>query len=301
MSTTNLIICDCIDREVMSISEFLNNSVILDTNSLSSLFLNNAIYIGIHEHNEINFNSLLPTPSSVGSVYWRSINPLPFLSSINGPRNGIASVNLILSQYRSARWFNSPKSFWSHINKPLQLEQIRGIGIEIPETLYTSSQEIAKIFINKISKAIIKPISGGDYARLVDINTCEDILDVVFDKNRDKCVPFTIQKFIDGINIRSYVIGGNVYSAKIISDLADYRTDPESSTTPIDTCLTLRSLCLKVQACLNLEWTAIDWIKSGENFIFLEANFSPMFYNFQNSTGYPISKYLAAEMSIQFQ
>ena len=82
------------------------------------------------------------------------------------------------------------------------------------------------------------------------------------------------------------------------SDLPDYRIDYKCTITPIDTCLALNNLCLKVQKHLNFEWTAIDWIKRGDDFIFLEANFSPMFYNFQNSTGYHISEYLAAEMTI---
>lgn len=298
MSNSTLIFCDSVDKEVNCISELVNNPVIIDTLSLSSIFLTNYIYIANKSSCGIDIESLLPDPSSVGSIYWRSLNPLPFLSSSHGPRNGMASVNLILSQYKSARWFNSPKCFWSHINKPLQLEEVGKIGIKIPETLYTSSRGIAKMFINKISKAIIKPISGGDYARLVDINTCENVLDVVFDKNKNECVPFTIQKFIEGVNIRSYVIGGKVYSAKMNSNLPDYRIDHECTLTPIDTCLALNNLCLEVQKCLDLEWTAIDWIKRGDNFIFLEANFSPMFYNFQNLTGYHISKHLAAEMTI---
>ena len=299
MSNSTLIFCDSVDKEVACISDLVDNPVIVDTRSFSSIFLTNCIYIANKSFSsKIKIKPLLPNPSTVGSIYWRSINPLLFLSSSHGPVNGMASVNLILSQYKSARWFNSPKCFWSHVNKPLQLEEIRKIGIKIPETLYTSSREIAKTFINEISKAIIKPISGGDYARMVEINTCDNILDVVFDKNKHECVPFTIQEFIEGINIRSYVIGGKVYSAKMNSDLPDYRIDYECTITPIDTCLALNNLCLKVQKHLNLEWTAIDWIKRGDDFIFLEANFSPMFYNFQNSTGYHISKYLAAEMTI---
>ena len=60
---------------------------------------------------------------------------------------------------------------------------------------------------------------------MVEVNTCDNVLDAVFDKNKHECVPVTIQKFIEGINIRSYVIGGNVYSAKMNSDLPDYRID----------------------------------------------------------------------------
>ena len=151
MSNSTLIFCDSIDKEVACISDLVDNPVIIDTPSFSSIFLTNCIYIANKSFSsKIDIKPLLPNPSSVGSIYWRSINPLLFLSSSHGPVNGMASVNLILSQYKSARWFNSPKCFWSHVNKPLQLEKIRKIGIKIPETLYTSSREIAKTFINEI-------------------------------------------------------------------------------------------------------------------------------------------------------
>lgn len=294
-----LIICDYADREVQSICQFVGNPFVLCTSSLSKYYLHNGVCIGSRKsYREMGTWPPWPNPSSVKSIYWRCLNPLPFLSSPQGPRNGVASVNLILRQYRQAKWFNSPAGFWQHINKPLQLEQIAQDGIIVPETLYTNSRSLAKLFINKVSKAIIKPISGGDYARLVDIDTCDSILDALLEKDHQECVPFTLQNFIRGINIRSYVIGGKVYSAKLISDLPDCRADSECVIAPMVTCSRLEELCFKVQQSLGLEWTAIDWIYTGDDFVFLEANFSPMFYNFQIATGYSIAKYLATELSV---
>lgn len=297
---TTLIICDKPDKEVLSLANQLENFFIIDTYSLSNVFRSEAFYIGDITSLNYPINSIesqLPKPSSVGSIYWRSLNPSPFMPAAKSPRNGIASICLILEQYSSAKWFNSPRAFWAHINKPLQLKKISDMGIKVPETLYTTSDIIAKNFINQIKNAVIKPISGGDYTRKVSPKTCDDILATLFKNEVYIGIPSTIQRFVEGVNVRSYVIGNKVYSAKIISELVDYRTDAKSITLPISTNSVLESLCLKVKQALGLRWTAIDWILEGNEYIFLEANFSPMFYDFQKITGYPISALLAKELS----
>lgn len=298
MQDTCLILCDRIDNEVESISNLLEHVVVLDTTLLTDIFIHNGIYPGSQQHEyESGFEFVKPVPSSVRSIYWRSLNSVPFLSSIQGPRNGLASINLILHQYRSAKYFNSPNAFWYHINKPLQLEAVKKVGILIPPTLYTSSHSLIKSFVDNVSQAVVKPISGGDYARLADRSTIDNVLNSFSHDATQECVPLTIQKYMKGANIRSYVIGGNVYSAKVISDLPDYRIDADCRIIPVDTSFILERLCLKVQKCLGLEWTAIDWIQLGGEYVFLEANFSPMFHGFQIATGYPISSLLAAQLS----
>jgi hypothetical protein len=42
-----------------------------------------------------------------------------------------------------------------------------------------------------------------------------------------------------------------------------------------------------------LEWTAIDWcLKPTGEYVFLEANPSPMFLHFEQQTGFPITQEL---------
>jgi glutathione synthase/RimK-type ligase-like ATP-grasp enzyme len=42
-----------------------------------------------------------------------------------------------------------------------------------------------------------------------------------------------------------------------------------------------------------LEWTAIDWrLKPNGEYVFLEANPSPMFLHFERQTGFPITQEL---------
>ena len=50
---------------------------------------------------------------------------------------------------------------------------------------------------------------------------------------------------------------------------------------------------LAITKAFHLEWTAIDWrLKSTGEYVFLEANPSPMFIHFERQTGFPITQKL---------
>lgn len=57
--------------------------------------------------------------------------------------------------------------------------------------------------------------------------------------------------------------------------------------------LELQQKCREIAASLYLEWTAIDWrlAPTGE-YVFLEANPSPMFIYFEQQTRFPITQEL---------
>nr|WP_199292214.1 hypothetical protein [Coleofasciculus sp. FACHB-712] len=51
--------------------------------------------------------------------------------------------------------------------------------------------------------------------------------------------------------------------------------------------------CIAIANALMLEWTAIDWhLKLTGEYVFLEANTSPMFLHFEPQTGFPITQEL---------
>ena len=51
--------------------------------------------------------------------------------------------------------------------------------------------------------------------------------------------------------------------------------------------------CLAISKALMLEWTAIDWrLKPTGEYVFLEANPSPMFLYFEQQTKFPITQSL---------
>ncbi len=102
--------------------------------------------------------------------------------------------------------------------------------------------------------------------------------------------PITLQEYIPGTNIRSYVIADSVYSAEIRSNSLDFREDYQAQLIPMDLPAQVRQDCLAIAKALYLEWTAIDWHRTPEGeYFFLEANPSPMFIHFEKQTGFPIT------------
>lgn len=105
--------------------------------------------------------------------------------------------------------------------------------------------------------------------------------------------PVTLQEYIPGTNIRSYVIGESVYSAEIRTEAVDFRDDSQAELIPVELPETIQQQCLAITKAFKLEWTAIDWRHqpTGE-YVFLEANPSPMFLYFEQQTGFPITEAL---------
>ena len=102
--------------------------------------------------------------------------------------------------------------------------------------------------------------------------------------------PITLQEYIPGTNIRTYVIGNSIYSAEIRSNFLDFREDPIAKLIPIELPEAIKQQCQAIAKALMLEWTAIDWrLKPTGEYIFLEANPSPMFLHFEQQTGFGIT------------
>jgi glutathione synthase/RimK-type ligase-like ATP-grasp enzyme len=139
------------------------------------------------------------------------------------------------------------------------------------------------------NQTIFKPVYGGAHAKLVTEEHLEcDRLNLALSIS-----PVTIQEYIPGTNVRSYVIGDSVYSAEIRSQALDFREDANAELIKIDVPESVRQQCLAIAEAFMLEWTAIDWrVKPTGEYVFLEANPSPMFIHFERQTGFPITQKL---------
>ena len=189
----------------------------------------------------------------------------------------------------NANWYNSREAYEFHKEKSRQLALVKKMDVRIPETLITNNCDAAKAFIKQNKEAIFKPVCGGALTEMVsEVHLMDGQLASAF-----KYAPVTLQRYVDGTNIRTYVIEDQVFSAEIRSDKKDFRADSDAELIPIDTPNDIHACALKVCKVLALRWTAIDWRRSaaGEYF-FLEANPSPMFLHFENITGYPVSRSL---------
>lgn len=230
----------------------------------------------------------------ISAVYWRSIN------KIDVPKTGDTDLDALayrdcMSTLRTllngcaAKWVNSWHAYQYHQEKPLQLANAAELGISIPKSLISNSASHVKNFLKSIDRAIYKPVYGGAHTQLID----ESMLDMARLEKVLAISPVTVQEFISGTNIRSYVIGEKIYSAELRSESVDFREDHSTQLIPINLPQSVSQWCLLIKQALGLEWTAIDWRRNElGDYYFLEANPSPMFLHFEKQTQLPITEAL---------
>ncbi|HIK05379.1 MAG TPA: hypothetical protein IGS40_11815 [Trichormus sp. M33_DOE_039] len=232
--------------------------------------------------------------TDIHSVYWRTFSGVNVPSLQDEQQQRIATNDSMgalrsLMQACPAHWVNSWQAYQLHKEKPLQLSMVKSVGVTIPKTLISNDQDEIIQFTNSLDKAIFKPVYGGAHTKTVTPAHLEpQRLELAL-----RLSPVTIQEYIPGTNIRSYVIGDAIYSAEIRSSQLDFREDREAELIPVELPASIQQQCLDIAKVLMLEWTAIDWrLKPNGEYVFLEANPSPMFLHFENQTGFPITQKL---------
>ena len=227
----------------------------------------------------------------INSVYWRTLNSVSIPTVQDKEQYDIAlcdakSTVRSLFQACPAHWVNPWQAYQFHQEKPLQLRLAKQLGVTIPATLVSNDPRQIIDFVEAHGQVIFKPVSGGSHARYVTPEHLEpERLAAAL-----KVSPVTLQEYIAGTNIRSYVIGDYVYSAEIRTDAVDFRDDVQAKIIPIATPEIIQQQCKAIASAFQLEWTGIDWRrKTDGEYVFLEANPSPMFLYFQQQTGFPIT------------
>lgn len=230
----------------------------------------------------------------IKSVFWRTFYGVG-VADLKDSYQQTVAVNDAMSLLRSfmqgcsAKWVNSWQAYEFHKEKPLQLSKAKQIGLTIPATIITNQPNKVNEFVSHYKKVIFKPVYGGSHTQF--------ITDAHLEPKRMSLAlslcPITLQEYIPGTNIRTYVIGDFVCSAEIRSDSLDFREDGKAELVPVEIPEFIQQQSVAVTKAFMLEWTAIDWrLKPNGEYVFLEANFSPMFLHFERMTGFPISEKL---------
>ena len=143
------------------------------------------------------------------------------------------------------------------------------------------------IFARSHARVIFKPVYGGAYTRdLSPAHLAPPRLERAL-----QLAPITLQAYIPGTNIRSYVLGNAVYAAEIRSASLDFREDCKAVVLPVALPADVQEQCLAIARTLFLTWTAIDWrLTPWGDYVFLEANPGPMFLHCERQTGFPITQ-----------
>lgn len=230
----------------------------------------------------------------IHSVFWRNFSGVYVPSLKDSTQQTIAFNDAVITlrslmQACPARLVNSWQAYQFHKEKPLQLSKAKQIGVTIPATLISNDPEEVIEFAQSQKYVIFKPVYGGAHAHFVrEYHLEPKQLSLALSLS-----PVTIQEYIPGTNIRSYVIGASVYSAEIRSNSLDFREDSQAELIPVDLPESVQQQCIAITKALMLEWTAIDWrLKPWAKYVFLEANPSPMFLHFERQTGFPITQQL---------
>ncbi len=172
--------------------------------------------------------------------------------------------------------------------KPVELEIARQEGLTLPKTLITNDPERVKAFVNALPEVIYKPAFGGSECRVVGQKEMEN-LDLL------KASPVTFQECVRGKSVRVTVVDGQVVSAvRLMSEHLDYRADPEYQAgniryEPVELPSELRSACIRTVDRYGLYFSGVDFIETDGDYVFLEANASPMYMDIEMRADAPIS------------
>ena len=132
-----------------------------------------------------------------------------------------ASTLLCWFSYSDIKWVNSIDAVRSHQCKPYQSRIAGKLGAHIPYTFVGNAPEVASQFCNNMRDVIYKPVRGGRTAQFVNKQpNMRPLLNALLGER-----PVTFQKYIAGVNVRSYVLGNDVLSVQIDSSELDYRND----------------------------------------------------------------------------
>ncbi|QPG05970.1 hypothetical protein IT774_01550 [Salinimonas marina] len=243
-------------------------------------------------HEEVAFKQ-------IHSVFWDQFYPF----NTNNDQPGIHGNNPhdkyslleVLFQQPHIRWFNSVTVMRSHKCKPWQLTLAAQGDLRLPATCIGNHPDRVRLFLNKHPDIIIKPVHGGRFTYR-------------FRKDQDQAPhhtgqasaqaagqePATLQQYIGGTNIRSYLIDDYCFCGELQSSYVDFREDSHTRyrphTLPDELVRQGRALMLR----LGMHWGAIDWrLDEQGHYYFLEINPAPRFAHFETISQLPIAATLA--------
>ena len=176
-------------------------------------------------------------------------------------------------------------------SKYYQLFRLIDAQIPIPQTCITNSYYELQNFVSKVGQVIFKPLTGGYYCREVS----HSVLELLRDNPSE---PIIFQEYIKGLDIRVYLLNGEVISSHILennNDYLDYRQNPAFSTSeyqyvPVNLPDYVIKFCAEAANILGLHFTGID-LKLDEkgNYYLIECNSMPVYMDAEMKLKAPIT------------
>jgi hypothetical protein len=230
---------------------------------------------------------------AIQSVYWRTFNGIqtshitdPFLQNTAYREIDSALGSWMRNMTTEALWVNPPEAIELHRYKGHQLQLMKTLGLRIPETVFTNDPDTVLEFYERMHQNVIyKPVLGGAHTQKIKP---EDLAPERLSELKDAPVQF--QELIPGVDIRVYKVGEALFAAEIQSETLDFRDHPGAPIVPVDLPDDIAQQCLEMAEVFQLVLSGIDLRRTPDGeYVFIEANPSPMFQYFESVSGFPIS------------
>lgn len=194
------------------------------------------------------------------------------------------------------RVFNRARAMATNASKPYQTRLIAGGGFLVPPTVVTNDPAEAEAFAREHGRVIYKSISSvRSIVRELQPSDLER-LDAV------SHLPTQFQALIPGTNFRVHVVGEEVFATRVESESIDYRyaarDGQDVRMEPAELPAEVGGRCVRLSEALDLPLCGIDLKRTpaGEWYCF-EVNPSPAYSYYEENTGQPISRAIAARLA----
>lgn len=232
----------------------------------------------------------------IKSIYWRW-NYGFYIKPLSGSNEDIYAAQMVEREFESfvnslylslnCLWVNSLNAINLHKTKAYQLYLMAQNDIRVPKTIITNDKEELEAFLESYKGDIIyKPVLGGAHTEKFNRDTLDETR-----LNLLKNCPVQFQELLEGVDLRVYGIKDKIFAAEIRANTIDFREDRQAQIVQVEIPDKIKADCFKIMELFDLKFTGIDIKYNPEtnDYVFIEANPSPMFTYFENKSGHPIS------------
>ncbi|HEX7150711.1 MAG TPA: hypothetical protein VF618_04415 [Thermoanaerobaculia bacterium] len=218
-----------------------------------------------------------------------AVDPLDWLQEVVRMQNNATFLQAFFDHFERRGCFLANPFSSGERSKQRQGETAARCGWRVPETFITNSPGEAFAAIGDGREYILKPPAGGALVRKIDAEVLRAFASID--------MPVAIQEYIEGEDVRVYVIEGEaVAAARIETGELDYRRDPNyierihALALPDD----VRRRTRAVMEAHRLVCGSMDLrLTPDGEFVFLEVNSAGSFLELQKVLKVPIADLLA--------
>lgn len=239
----------------------------------------------------------------VTTVWWRRTRPFVTHPGLSAGDAGFAirqTYEALQGFWASlpSRWVNQPWRNEIAGHKAHQLPVAERCGLRVPRTLVTNDVARAEAFVAAARGAPV--IHKALHATPVDWHPTRLLTDAErADLSAVRLAPVILQEYVEGVDLRVYVVGDRIFAAEIDASATaspeDFRTVfADARVAPCTLPPAVEAGLRRLMAELGLVYGAIDLRRSGEgDHLFLEVNPGGLWLFVEERAGLPISAAIA--------